>query len=56
MRLVSASQRLVCVIDVDGRIWSYGDRSLKIDSNGRVEGKPMPFSPSRKALQIDAGW
>uniref|UniRef100_F1KQV4 Alsin n=1 Tax=Ascaris suum TaxID=6253 RepID=F1KQV4_ASCSU len=55
VRLVSASQRLVCVIDVDGRIWSYGDRSLKIDSNGRVEGKPMPFSPSRKALQIDAG-
>uniref|UniRef100_A0A9J2PJ43 Uncharacterized protein n=1 Tax=Ascaris lumbricoides TaxID=6252 RepID=A0A9J2PJ43_ASCLU len=55
VRLVSASQRLVCVIDVDGRIWSYGDRSLKIDSNGRVEGKPMPLSPSRKALQIDAG-
>ncbi|VDM42293.1 unnamed protein product [Toxocara canis] len=52
---VAASQNLVCIVDDEGHLWSYGGQSLKFSSNGCIEAKLMPLSRGRKVLQIEAG-
>ncbi|VDK61188.1 unnamed protein product, partial [Anisakis simplex] len=55
VRQVAASERQVCVMDDEGHLWSYGDRSLKIDSNGCIEARMLPLSQSRRVVQLEAG-
>lgn len=55
VRDVRASEKIVCVIDKNGRLWCYGDGKLKVDAKGRIVARPLPLSMNAKVVQLVAG-